>query len=458
MIDIDKSLEPITKRDIKFNLLFNKYQLYGYLFIFLCHFMASSSYLILYFIVKNKDITSSILLLFFVALALSFLFVYPMRISLVYSILYSRKLLLQKLLIYLKDKKLLVNEIDEKQKYTALLRTNVSSVVKEYCDFYFHLVLSLFVLITYTGILFYIHGIIYVIVVIVVLFVVIVIIKSISKEHKKLSTEMEDSENVLSQSLELSWNFITLGTPYYRDNFIKNISSSFFSVEKTTTLQEKYYRVRITFVSLMVIFIFAVVTFYLYMTNNFTVAQLVVSLPILNLILSHILNIARELAFANNLEGRLDSILKLQNLDESIKGIRYKLIKRINFDKIKIIDGNTQFNLKFNKIEDLEEFIRQKDEGIYLVKGENGVGKSSLLTLLSNSIKGSVYAPTIPLENNQSSTGQMKSKYILKQIKYSRENTALFIDEPYSNLSDKTKMLNILIEEAKNRLIVISIH
>ncbi len=458
MIDINKPLETITKKDIKFNLLFNKYQIYGYFFIFLCHLMASSSYLILYFIVENKTVTSSGLLLFFTALALSFLFVYPMRMSLVYSILYSRKVLLEKFLIYLKDKKLLINENDEKQKYTALLRTNVSVVVQEYCNFYFHLILSLFILVTYTGILFYIHGIIYVIVVVIVLFVVILCIKLISKEHKHLSTKMEDSENVLSQSLEPSWNFITLETPYYKDTFIKNLSLSFFSMQNATTLQEKYYRLRITFISLMVIFIFAIVTTYLYITDNFTVAQLIVSLPILNLILSHILNVARELAFANNLEGRLNSILKLQDLNDSIKSIRYKLLKRISFDKIKIIDGNTNLDLKFDKIEDLEDFIRQANKGLYFIKGENGAGKSSLLTLLSSNMKDSVYSPTIPLENDKSSTGQMKAKYILKQIKYSKKDTALFIDEPYSNLSDKTKMSNRLIEESKNRLVVISIH
>ena len=458
MIDINKPLEPIIKKNIKFNLLFNKYQMYGYLFIFLCHLMASSSYLILYFIVKNKDITSSGLLLFFVALGLSFLFVYPMRISLVYSIIYSRKLLLKKFLIYLKDKRLLINEIDEKQKYIALLRTNVSSVAKEYCDFYFHLVLSLFVLVTSTGILFYIHGVIYVIVVILVLFFVVLSVKSISKEHKKLSSQMEDAENSLSQSLEPSWNVITLESPYYKDTFMKNLSLSFFNVEKTTTSQEKYYRFRITFISLMVIFIFAAVTFYLYVTNNFTVAQLVVSLPILNLILSHILNVARELAFANNLEGRLDSILKLQNLDESIKSIKYKLIKRVSFDKIKVIDGKTQHDLKFSNIEELDNFISKQERGLYFIKGENGAGKSSLLTLLSSSFKGSVYSPTIPLESNQSSTGQMKTKYILKQIKFANENAALFIDEPYSNLSDKNRMLDSLTEEAKNRLVVVSIH
>lgn len=460
MIDINKNFEPITKKNIKFNLLFNKYQIYGYIFIFLASLMNSASYIVLYYIIENKDITLLGLLIFFITLGLSFLFVYPMRLSLVHSIIYSRELLLNNFLAYINNKKLIFHETKEKNKYTALLRTNVSYIAKEYCDFYFHLVLSLSVLIASTAVLYYIHGIIYVIVVIIVLFFVVFSIKLIAKEHKKLSSEMEDTENSLSQSLEHSWDLITVDAQYYKNFFLENLKTTFSNVEKKTIFQEKYYRLRITFISLLVIVIFAVTTFYLFLSNNFTIPQLVVILPILNLILNHTLNVARELAFANNLEGRLDSILKIQNLDDTIKGIKDNLIKRINLDLITIIDMNSNNELKFSNIKDLENFILKKEKGLYFIKGKNGSGKSSLLTLLSSYFQDCIYSPTIPvnLENNEKSTGQIKIQYILKQIEFSREKAAILIDEPYSNLSDKNKILNILTEEAKNRLVLANIH
>ena len=96
--------------------------------------------------------------------------------------------------------------------------------------------------------------------------------------------------------------------------------------------------------------------------------------------------------------------------------------------------------------------------GLYFIRGANGSGKSSLLTLLANNFEDCVYSPTIPLKSKESSTGESKFKYILNQIKFSKEKAVLFIDEPYANISDKEKIKNILIEESKKRLVVVTIH
>lgn len=460
MININQPILKITKKNIKYSLLFNKYQTFGYIYIFLGNFMSSISYIILFYIVENQNITPIALLLFFITLAFSFLFVYPMRMALAQSILYSREFLLEKFLIYLKDKLLLFNESNERKKYTALLRSNVSYVAKEYCDFYFHLFLSISILITSTAVLYYIHGFIYVIVVLFSLVIVFFSIKLISAKHKELSNEMENAENKLSLSLENSWEVLTLKSIYFTNIFSNNLNQSFDGLYKKTTFQEKYYRFRVTLISILVIFIFALTTFYLYYNDNFSLAQLVVTLPILNLILSHILNVSRELAYANNLEGRLEAILELQNLDTKVNETLSNLQDRIKFNKLVITELNLQDVKNFTSIQLACDYFLNKHNGLYSIKGENGAGKSSFLIFLTTHFNNYTYIPVNPKSHGieNVSTGQIKFKYILKQLNNIENNSVILIDEPYSNLSNQEKLYEILLKEAQKHLIIITTH
>lgn len=460
MININQAIKKITKKDIKYGLLFNKFQTLGYLYIFLGSLMSSISYIILFYIVENNNITPIALLFFFITLALSFLFVYPMRIALVKSILYSRELLLELFLIYLKDKLLLFNESNERKKYTALLRSNISYVAKEYCDFYFHLFLSISILITSTAVLYYIHGFIYVIVVLFSLIIVFFSIKLISKNHKELSNKMENAENNLSLSLENSWEILTLKSTYFTNIFSNNLNISFDELHKKTTLQERYYRFRVTLISILVIFIFATVTFYLYYNNSFSLAQLVVTLPILNLILSHILNVSRELAYANNLEGRLEAVLELQNLDLKINKISSTLKDRIRLDKLEIKQINIKDTKNFKNIQLASDYFSNKQNGLYSIKGENGAGKSSFLIFLTKYINNYTYIPVNPKSQGieHISTGQIKLEYILKQFDNIENNSVILIDEPFSNLSNKEELYEILLKKAQSHLIIFTIH
>lgn len=147
--------------------------------------------------------------------------------------------------------------------------------------------------------------------------------------------------------------------------------------------------------------------------------------------------------------------VKLDKLTNFVKSLSsYSIKDNLNFDLIKILKGNESVNPKF-----LLEKIKNSDlsNGRYLVYGDNGSGKSSLLKFIKSMDREAILISpnTFYSENNESlSTGMFQIKQINEILK--QESKVILLDEWDANLDSKNVALldRLFNERSLNHIII----
>lgn len=147
--------------------------------------------------------------------------------------------------------------------------------------------------------------------------------------------------------------------------------------------------------------------------------------------------------------------VKLDNLSNFVKNLQfYSLKDNLNFDLIKISKGNKSINPKL-LLEDIGN--SNLNNGRYLVYGDNGSGKSSLLKFIkSMDSEAILISPnTLYSENVEAlSTGMFQVKQIKEILK--QDSRLILLDEWDANLDSKNVALldHLFNERSLNNIII----
>jgi len=210
------------------------------------------------------------------------------------------------------------------------------------------------------------------------------------------------------------------------------------------------------FLSISPVLALLVFLFVTYSTNSVFLATLVATLPRQILVINHIY-IVVEYANAWNALST-----KLQGLSEALKPPIYSdLSKRISWRDITVESEKEIVNL--SAVESIQSVFTNFVPGRFTIRGDNGVGKSTLLLLLK--CKMSKESFLFPVESQLEfktetailSSGQAR-KAKLREISIAKDVRALLLDEWDANLDiTSIKAISAVLDELSKQLCVIEV-
>lgn len=274
----------------------------------------------------------------------------------------------------------------------------------------------------------------------------------------KISTSSEKEmleKNNLNNTINQSWDNIIIGNKLFFNLWNKKFENNFLNAQnaavKSTNIRQFYVSFA-AFATTLLVVAYVLIKVWLNKTNHTFVIALLVMLPRSLQIVIHLQVIQSYFADWKALKEKL-LLTEKSFADFSMinieKYVNFDLIKA--FYKDKIIDLKTLINIKNSNSIKL---------GRYTIRGENGSGKSTILTIIKNKYtEDSLYIPAKHnLEIGQPSINLSSGELVMSTILLLNncEEKLILLDEWDANLSieNRLKFSTLLDELSKIKIII----
>ncbi len=275
-----------------------------------------------------------------------------------------------------------------------------------------------------------------------------VIIKQMSKKSEIVNAEYQDSKNIFFNFLNYSWDNILLQNKSHKNSYIHKFKSDLIhfkdrSVESVVA-QEKGSVLSTYGLATPVI----LTSIYIFLnTHNIGVlSALLSSLPRQFQIIGNIQVLFNYYLLITGLKSRVKEVLSLTDDQE------FTLDKFINFNQI-------YFNIS---LINRELNIKEIPNGKYTIRGNNGVGKSMLLTYWKSLYNEDIYL--LPAhsdlwlddQNHESLSSGERILLILEKLLENKNEKIILLDEWDANLDsvNRQKIENILNKLSSSHIVI----
>lgn len=243
---------------------------------------------------------------------------------------------------------------------------------------------------------------------------------------KIISKEQEQKMAFLEYLLK-AWDNVLLKNTSISKRYIQSLEEKFLSTHHV--IGHAHFRTELlvfilTIISSIPVFALLIHLAWNNASNNAYLAAMMITVPKQLSILSNFRAFYQQVTNLSSFTTRFKSYWDAS----ALKG--ESLLDRIDFGKIKVN------NMPVNSLESLLTKVNMTPTGRYLISGQNGAGKSSLLIHLNDTLSESMYLPPNPNFEIGGVSGSSTGEKILEHLEYIRRAPppVILLDEWDANL------------------------
>ena len=216
------------------------------------------------------------------------------------------------------------------------------------------------------------------------------ILKFFSKKFEIETKKLQTFKTIMNNTLEKGWDNITIGNYNNLELWIKKFTENSEDVKSISKKLEWLKQITIFIVSMIAIIPIMGITIWLF--NTHTNDQLFLT-KLAVLVLRQVIIIQNIYTLSLYSVNRHIISVELKILNDLIykfpNSFEHNFQKRINFNKISISSNNKKLSCK--SLKGFLGILKDGKKGRITVTGDNGVGKTSLLTLAKYSLSDEAY-------------------------------------------------------------------